>query len=290
MYTTPEWRIETVPSVVIPAHNEENLIVKTLRGVVADGIDGLEIVVVVNGSSDATAERARDFGHGVKVIETARPGKCNALNIGEEHLTRFPRVFLDADIELRPGTLRKIIDAAGREDLHIVAPTPSFDLTGASLAVRLYKRAERFNPYFGSGAPNGSGCFVLTEQGRGRWAKFPEIVADDGFVQGHFMPSERKSIAGTTAIVQQPRDLKSLLAVMTRARRGGFELQMKFPDLMQNHESHVRGMLKRLMVRPWEWPAMFMYGYVRVVERLIARRQIARGETGWGRDESGRSA
>ncbi|MHC4794519.1 MAG: glycosyltransferase family 2 protein, partial [Planctomycetota bacterium] len=107
-----------MPSVVIPAHNEENLIVKTLRGVVADGIDGLEIVVVVNGSSDATAERARDFGHGVKVIETARPGKCNALNIGEEHLTRFPRVFLDADIELRPGTLRKIIDAAGREDLH----------------------------------------------------------------------------------------------------------------------------------------------------------------------------
>ena len=278
-----------MPSVVIPAHNEENLIDQTLRGVVADRIEDLEIVVVVNGSSDATAERARNFGHGIRVIETSTPGKCNALNLGEEHLTRFPRVFLDADIELRPGTLRTIIEAA-RDELHIVSPTPSFDLTGASLAVRLYKRAERFNPYFGSGAPNGSGCFVLTEQGRARWAKFPEIVADDGFVQGHFKTGERGSVAGTTAIVQQPRDLKSLLAVMTRARRGGFELHTKFPDLMQNHESHVGGMLKRLLVRPWEWPAMLMYGYVRIVERVIAKRQIARGETGWGRDETGRSS
>ena len=278
-----------MPSVVIPAHNEENLIDQTLQGVVADRIEDLEIVVVVNGSSDATAERARNFGHGIRVIETSTPGKCNALNLGEEHLTRFPRVFLDADIELRPGTLRTIIEAA-RDELHIVSPTPSFDLTGASLAVRLYKRAERFNPYFGTGAPNGSGCFVLTEQGRGRWAKFPEIVADDGFVQGHFKTGERGSVAGTTAIVQQPRDLKSLLAVMTRARRGGFELQTKFPNLMQNHESHVAGMLKRLLVRPWEWPAMLMYGYVRIVERVIAKRQIARGETGWGRDETGRSS
>ncbi|MCP4893305.1 MAG: glycosyltransferase family 2 protein [Actinomycetales bacterium] len=278
-----------MPSVVIPAHNEENLIDKTLRGVVTDGLEGLEVVVVVNGSSDATAERAREFGHGIKVIETSTPGKCNALNLGEAELTRFPRVFLDADIELRPGTLRAIVEAAGLEDVHIVAPTPRFDLTGASLAVRLYKRAERFNPYFGSGAPNGSGCFVLTERGRGRWAKFPDIVADDGFVQGHFKTEERESVPGTTAIVQQPRDLKSLLAVMTRARRGGFELQTKFPDLMQNHQSHVGGMVKRLLVRPWEWPAMFMYGYVRIVERLIAKRQIARGETGWGRDETGRS-
>jgi len=289
MYTTTEWRIDSVPSVIIPAHNEEKLIEKTLRGVIADGIEGLEIIVVVNGSSDATAERAKQFGHGIRVIETTKPGKCNALNLGEEHLTRFPRVFLDADIELRPGTLRTMIEAMRNEDVHIVAPIPSFDLTGASLPVRLYKRAERFNPYFGSGAPNGSGCFVLTEQGRRRWEEFPEIVADDGFVQGHFETAERKSVAGTTAIVQQPRDLKSLLAVMTRAPRGGFELQTKFPELMQNHESHVRRMLKRLLVRPWEWPAMFIYGYVRIIERLIARRQIARGETGWGRDETGRS-
>ena len=37
MYTKTEWRIDSVPSVIIPAHHEEKLIEKTLRGVLADG-------------------------------------------------------------------------------------------------------------------------------------------------------------------------------------------------------------------------------------------------------------
>jgi hypothetical protein len=35
---------------------------------------------------------------------------------------------------------------------------------------------------------------------------------------------------------------------------------------------------------------MAVYGYVRIMERIIARRQIAAGETGWGRDETGRQS
>ena len=278
-----------MPSIIIPAHNEENLINRTLEGVIADGVEDLEVVVVVNGSSDRTAERARDFGMGIHVIETETPGKCNALNLGEQHLSTFPRVFLDADIQMLPGTLSALL-AASSASAPLVSPSPRFDLTGASLAVRLYKRVERYNEYFGSGSPNGSGCFVISSEGRARWSRFPEIIADDGFVQGHFKPEERRTIIGTTAIVQQPRDLQSLMAVMTRARRGSFELNANFPRLMQNHESPMARMLKQLLVRPWEWPAMAVYGYVRIMERIIARRQIAAGETGWGRDETGRQS
>ena len=277
-----------MPSVIIPAHNEENLIERTLQGVVTDGIEDLQVIVVVNGSSDDTANRARRFGQGIEVLETPVAGKCNALNLGEERLDRFPRVFLDADIELLPGTLRSIL-AAATDRSPIVSPSPRFDLTDASLAVRLFKRAERFNPYFGSGSPNGSGCFVVTEAGRRRWERFPEIVADDSFVQGHFVASARHTVPNTTAIVQQPRNLKSLLAVLARTRRGGFELSERFPDLMRNHENQMPVMLKRLLIRPWHWPAMVMYGYVRITERRLARTQIAAGETGWGRDETGRA-
>ena len=62
-------------------------------------------------------------------------------------------------------------------------------------------------------------------------------------------------------------------------------------ELMVNHvRQRRRNALKQLLVRPWEWPAMAVYGYVRIMERIMARRQIAAGETGWGRDETGRQS
>ncbi len=278
-----------MPSIIIPAHNEEAVIERTLRGVLTDAVKDLEVVVVVNASTDATADIARSVDPGINVLETQTPGKCNALNLGEATLASFPRVFLDADIQLLPGSLSKLLNASG-PDRPIVSPSPRFDLSEATLGMRLFYRAQRFNPYFGHGAPNGSGCFVLTEDARARWAAFPEIVADDGFVQGQFKPNERTTVSGAEAIVQPPRDVGSMITVRTRVRRGGYELARRFPELMVNHVRQGGGIFKQLLVRPWEWPAMVVYGYVRIMERIIARRQIAAGETGWGRDETGRQS
>jgi glycosyltransferase involved in cell wall biosynthesis len=289
MYTTPEWRIESVPSVVIPAHNEEAGIERTLRGVLSDEIPDLEVVVVVNASSDRTAEIAAGVDPRVKVIDTPTPGKTNALNLGEAAVTGFPRMFLDADIELRPGALPRLFDAVD-EERRIVSPRPRFDLADLSIGMRLFYRAQRFNPYFGSGSPNGSGCFVVAESGRSRWEAFPEIIADDGFVQGHFAPSERFTVTEAEAVVLPPRTLAAMVTVRARVRRGTYELERRFPELMKNHIARGGGIFKRMAVRPWEWPAMLVYGYVRIAERVVARRQAAAGTSGWGRDETARTA
>ena len=277
-----------MPSVIIPAHNEELGIERTLRGVLADEIPDLEIVVVVNASTDRTAEIARSVDPRVKVIDTPTPGKTNALNLGEKELTSFPRVFLDADIRLKPGTLSAILEASGKP-CQIVSPRPVFDLAGCGPGMRLFMQANGYNHYFGRGAPNGSGCFVLTEEARGRWKEFPNIVADDGFVHAHFRPDEATTVTGTTAIVGPPHDLDSMIRVRARVRRGRMELNQRFPELMQDHESQVGGSLARMLVRPWTWPALTVYCWVRLRERLLARRQLARGETGWGRDDSARN-
>ena len=277
-----------MPSVIIPAHNEELGIERTLRGVLADEIPDLEIVVVVNASTDRTAEIARSVDPRVKVIDTPTPGKTNALNLGEKELTSFPRVFLDADIRLKPGTLTAILEASGKPCL-IVSPQPVFDLAGCGPGMRLFMQANGYNHYFGRGAPNGSGCFVLTEEARGRWKEFPNIVADDGFVHAHFRSDEATTVTGTTAIVGPPHDLDSMIRVRARVRRGRMELNQRFPELMQDHESQVGGSLARMLVRPWTWPALTVYCWVRLRERLLARRQLARGETGWGRDDSART-
>lgn len=276
-----------MPSVVIPAHNEAAVIERTLRGVLAGGVPDLEIVVVVNACTDRTAEIARGIDDSIRVIETDTPGKTNALNLGEAGITSFPRMFLDGDIELRPDAVRHLFDALDDEKT-IVSPRPGFDLSGLSFAMRLFYRAQRFNAYFGDGAPNGSGCFVVGEHGRARWADFPEIIADDGYVQGHFRPSERFTVNASEAIVKPPKTIDAMITVRSRVRRGKYELERRFPELMKNHVARGGGIFKQMIVRPWEWPAMLVYGYVRIAERLIAKRQIASGETGWGRDETGR--
>lgn len=278
-----------MPSVIIPAHNEEAMIDRVIESVLADGVEDLECVVVANACTDRTAERARRFEPAVRVIETGTPGKCNALNLGEEHLTRFPRVFLDGDIVLHKGALTALIAASG-ERKPIVSPMPVFILTGASLAIRLFFRAQRFNRYFGGEAPNGSGTFVVSEEARSRWDAFPEIIADDGFVQGHFRPEERSAVTTAKADVGAPRDITSLLKVRARVRRGHAELAERHPELMRNHVARGRSMIRSLLPRPLEWPGMLVYGYVRIAERLIAGRQLRR-DAGleWGRDETSRT-
>lgn len=277
-----------MPSVIIPAHNEEAVIHRTLEGVLADDIDDLEIVVVVNGSSDRTAEIARGLDDRISVIETETPGKTNALNLGEKELSSFPRVYLDADIQLRPGTLSAII-AACDESHPIVSPRPDYDLSGCSLGMKLYMQAEAYNDYYGKGAPNGSGCFVLSRDARSRWREFPQVIADDGFVQNQFHPEEARTVPGTAAVVLPPRDLRSQLTVRARVRRGRFELHQRFPEIMGKHRSQIGVVLGRMAVRPWAWPALVVYTSVKLRERLNARRQLARGETGWGRDDSART-
>ncbi len=154
--------------------------------------------------------------------------------------------------------------------------------------MKLFMHANQFNHYYGQGAPNGSGCFVLTEDARSRWGEFPELIADDGFVHGHFRPEEAATVPDAVAIVGPPRDLDSMIRVRARVRRGKFELASLHPELMGNHESQVGGVLTRMLVRPWTWPALAIYIWVKIRERQLAREQINRGETGWGRDESAR--
>ena len=54
--------------------------------------------VVANACTDRTAEIAREAG--VRVVEISTPGKANALRLGDAECVTFPRIYVDADIEL----------------------------------------------------------------------------------------------------------------------------------------------------------------------------------------------
>ncbi|MDQ1577463.1 MAG: hypothetical protein QOE21_150, partial [Microbacteriaceae bacterium] len=89
-------------SVIIPAHNEASVIERTLRPLADVANRGqLEVVVVCNGCTDETAELARNFT-GVTVVEIDEASKSLALNVGDEAATVWPRMYLDADVEISP--------------------------------------------------------------------------------------------------------------------------------------------------------------------------------------------
>ncbi len=106
-------------SVVIPAFNEAGRIGKVLEPLLqVPEVD--EIIVVDDGSSDNTAEEAERFG--VKVIRLDHNvGKALALDVGVREARNDVLLFLDADlVGLRPGHVKKLIEAYGQGDADIV--------------------------------------------------------------------------------------------------------------------------------------------------------------------------
>jgi len=278
-----------MPSVIIPAHNEEAVIADCLRPLVDQGIDDLEVIVVPNACTDRTGDVARSLAPAVTVLETQIAGKTNALNLGERHAKTFPRLFLDGDIVFRPGTLRALFDAL-MGSVHIASPAPVFLCDGADLGVRLFYASLRANKYFARGAPNGSGAFAVTAAGRSRWGEFPLVVADDGFVELHFEDHEACTVPGTSALVRAPKTFDALLKIKTRARLGQYELRAKFPDLVSRRTPTPAWTLRNMLADPRLWPGIPVYGFVRLHERRAARR-IAQenGFTGWLRDDTTRT-
>jgi hypothetical protein len=97
-------------SIVVPAYNEADYLPATLRSLCAQHSDaGVEILVVDNNSSDATAEVARSFG--VKVVSEPQPGVCQARQRGLLEAAGTIVISVDADTVYPPGWLARIESA-----------------------------------------------------------------------------------------------------------------------------------------------------------------------------------
>jgi len=100
-------------SVIVPAYNEEKVVVKTIASLLGqDYLAELEIVVVDDGSPDGTYQIALDaYGDHPRVTVLTKPngGKASALNFGIAHARGAIVVGLDADTVFVPGTIAKLV-------------------------------------------------------------------------------------------------------------------------------------------------------------------------------------
>ncbi|MEX2175324.1 MAG: glycosyltransferase family 2 protein, partial [Pirellulaceae bacterium] len=97
-------------AVLIPAHNEALGISRTLLALLPTLPAGSRVLVVADNCSDDTAQIARRLGAEVaERTDASRRGKGFALDFGIRHLAKSPPdavVFLDADCQVRPDTVR----------------------------------------------------------------------------------------------------------------------------------------------------------------------------------------
>lgn len=275
-------------SVIIPAHNEEAVISRSIGAVLSQATPKDEIFVCVNGCTDGTEQVAKTFAPRVTVLSTSYASKVYALNQGDAAACSFPRVYLDADVELTEGCLDLLKKALTDDRFLAAAPEPQMDLSRSSWAVRAYYDVWLSLPYCQRGMM-GAGVYAMSKEGRNRFDRFPELIADDGFVRALFQEHERCRVVGARVLVRAPVSLKYLLRIKIRSRIGQMQLALEHPELKQNEvKSYSHGIWSTIR-NPLRWPAAMIYLWVSVITRILGRHELSRlSQYRWQKDLSSR--
>ncbi|MFA5406124.1 MAG: glycosyltransferase family 2 protein [Candidatus Nanoarchaeia archaeon] len=101
-------------SIVIPAFNEASNIIKTIKETlrtVSSFQEDFEVIVVDDGSTDATAKVARSVNDKrLRVVKKRNGGKGSALKYGFKFVKGDFVTFIDADLDLHPRQIKCFLE------------------------------------------------------------------------------------------------------------------------------------------------------------------------------------
>ncbi|WP_081818899.1 WecB/TagA/CpsF family glycosyltransferase [Arthrobacter sp. UNC362MFTsu5.1] len=267
-------------AVIIPAHNERNVIARALAPLAPLAASGqIEVIVACNGCTDNTAEIARTF-EGVTVLESGEASKPGALNAGDTAASLWPRLYLDADVQISPAALRGVFNALVPGGPLAARPAVHYDLRGAHPIIHSYYQTRSRLPSVRNGLWAG-GVYGLSEMGHRRFKRFPDRTADDLFVDRLFAPSEKSVLDVEPVVFCPPRTLRDQIAVLHRVYRGNSE-----QNAAAGQATTARQTLTEVL-RSVRGPLTAANAAV-YLGLAIVGRQGAKGSGVWERDESSR--
>ncbi len=217
-------------SLIIPAHNEAGVIADTLRSVAGLDYppDRLEVIVVDDGSTDGTAERARQAcdGKRLRVLEVRpRQGKPNALAEGSRVARGDVLCFMDANVTPKADSLRALVaalssDRIGAASAFVHLRNEGTDLhIGESIYYGVEHRLHGLETRTGSALSVDGSMYVVR---RSLYQPLPKDTILDDFVtsmnvvrQGKdvvFVPGATASEAGTESLADEWKRKKRLAA------------------------------------------------------------------------------
>ncbi len=264
---------------IVPAHNEAGYIGACLDAVFASMLDDVQVqvIVVANGCTDATAQIARGYADAerdLEVIETEAGGKLHALELGDAAARYGTRIYLDADVIVSPGLVAGLLGA-----LDVTAPRYASGrpvvAPARSAVTRAYARFWQTLPFVASGVP-GFGIFAVNAAGRARWGAWPQIISDDTFVRLHFTPAQRFAVPAPYSW-PMVEGWRNLVRVRRRQDRGVAEIAARYPELLRNEGKAPVG-LRGILARALRDPAGFaIYVAVSLAVRLPGAGGWVRG-------------
>jgi glycosyltransferase involved in cell wall biosynthesis len=279
-----------VISVVIPAHNESAVIGRLLSGLLAGAApDEFDVVVVANGCTDDTAGVAGGFGPAVTVLTSPVASKAAAMRLGDEKAHGFPRLYVDADVELTTGGARALAAALDEPGVLAVAPERQLALDDRPPTVRWYYEFWQHLPVVREGL-FGRGVIGVNEAGKRRLGVLPDVMGDDLLASVAFRPDERRVVPGAMVRVHAPRTTGDLIRRRVRSATSTDQLSRHTSAgaAARTTRADLLGVVRARPAMALRLPAFLG---VTLLARLRSRQRVARGDfTTWDRDESSRQS
>lgn len=273
-------------SVIIPAHNEAKVITATLKALRPQLGSADELVVVCNGCTDDTAAVVRARAPEAEVLEVATASKAAALDAGDAWASAFPRLYLDADVELTPGSVDALVAALEGEWLWLVAPRARYRVGDSSAAVRSYYRIWSRLPSVGDDTV-AKGCYAVNARGRACFDRFAGVLGDDHLVRDAVPEDRRGVVRDAVSVVDAPRTLQAVVRRKVRTLEGNAALDVASDSGLHRARSRQRQWTSVVRGLPPLVLDLPVFLGVSLVARVIAEARKRSGvrET-WLRDDS----
>lgn len=110
-------------SVIIPVYNACEYLAQALDSVIAQTLDGVEIICIDDGSTDCSLKIVREYqqrDHRIRIVTETNAGPALARNNGLKRARGEYVAFLDADDFFEPTLLERLYERAKLDDLDIV--------------------------------------------------------------------------------------------------------------------------------------------------------------------------
>jgi glycosyltransferase involved in cell wall biosynthesis len=276
-------------TVVIPAHNENTVIVRLLQQLVpTPDSPELNVIVVANGCSDDTAEKAASYAPCVRVLTIPNASKHAAMVAADAVTMDFPRIYVDADVEFAAEDVALLATALRRPEVCAAAPTRDLELAGRPWIVRWYYDVWMRLPEAEAGLW-GRGVIALSDVGQRRISGLPPLLGDDLAASLLFAPSERVIVANAHVRIHTPRTASDLLRRRIRSAVGIAQLSQAGRTLAPCSRTRVTDLSHIVRSSPRLAPRVALFVGVAMVARWRARRVVRCGDfSTWLRDDSSR--
>jgi glycosyltransferase involved in cell wall biosynthesis len=272
--------------VIVPAHNEAGVIGRLL-GPLAQASE-FELIVVANGCSDETAQVASSYGTTVRVLSIAEASKRAAMRAGDDAAQSFPRIYVDADVEIGPSDIKALADALAAPGILAAAPRRQLALDGRPWPVRSFYAVWTRLPEVRQGL-FGRGVIAVNAAGHARLASLPPLQADDLAASLSFAPTERLVVSAACSVVHAPWTTRDLLRRRIRVATGVLQVGKTQGAPASTARTRPAELLAIIRADPRLVPSVAVFASTALIAQRGARRAARRGDySTWMRDNSSR--